>query len=70
MVGIYSIQSFWLFDSSIDILVTFEFSHDVIILKMSIINKVDSIGIKPTLKQGVLSDTTLHNDTSWIKLDK
>ena len=39
-------------------------------LKMSIINKVDSIGIEPSLYQVVLSDTTLHNDTSWIKLDK
>ena len=49
MARIFSIQCFQLFDSSIDIVSTFEFGHDITILKMPIFNQVDNIEIKPAL---------------------
>ena len=43
------IQGFWLFGSSIDIVLTFEFGHDFTTLKMAIFDKIDYIEIKPAL---------------------
>ena len=45
MVRIFSIQGFRLFDSSIEIILTFEFGHNITILKMAIFDKVDYIEI-------------------------
>ena len=38
---------FWLFDGSINIVLTFGFSHDITILKLAIFDKVDYIDIEP-----------------------
>ena len=46
---IFSIQGFWLFDSLIDIVLTFEFGHDIAVLKMAIFDEVDYIEIDPAL---------------------
>ena len=46
---IFSIPGSQLFDSSIDIVLTFEFGHDVMILKMAIFDKVDYIEIELAL---------------------
>ena len=51
MVRIFSIQCFQLFDSLIDTALTFEFGHDITILKMAIFDKVDHIEIEPALMQ-------------------
>ena len=40
---------FRLFDSSIGMVLTCEFGHDIIILKMAIFDKVNNIEIKPAL---------------------
>ena len=47
---IFLIQGFRLFDSSIDIVLTFEFGHYITILKMAIFDKVDYIDIEPALQ--------------------
>ena len=47
MVRTLSIQGFRLSDSSIDIVLTFGFGHDIVILKMAIFDKVDYIDIDP-----------------------
>ena len=47
------IHGFRLFDSSIGIVLTFEFGHDITIMKMAIFDKVDFIDIEPAL---LLSD--------------
>ena len=39
MGGVFSVQDLWLFDISLDNFLTFEFGHDVTILKMVICNK-------------------------------
>ena len=44
---IFLIQGFRLFDSSIDIVLTFEFGHTITLLKMAIFHKVDYIEIEP-----------------------
>ena len=49
MVRIFSIQGFRLFDSSINILLTFEFGHYISTLRMAIFDKVDYIEIEPAL---------------------
>ena len=49
MVRIFLIQGFLLFDSSLGIVLTFEFGHDIIILKMAIFDRVDNIEIEPAL---------------------
>ena len=49
MVRKFSIQDFSLFGSSIDVVLTFEFGHDITILKMAIFDKVDYIDIEPAL---------------------
>ena len=46
---IFLIQGFQLFDSLIDIVLTFGFGHDIAILKMAIFNKVDYIDLEPAL---------------------
>ena len=46
---IFLIQDFWLFDSSIDTVLTSEFGHDFTILKVAIFHKVDYIEIEPAL---------------------
>lgn len=48
-MGLFSIQGFRFFDSSIDIVLAFEFGHDTTILKMRIFDIVDYIGIEPAL---------------------
>ena len=40
---------FWLFDISIDIVLTFEFCHDIAIWRMEISDKVDYNEIEPAL---------------------
>ena len=42
-------MGFWLFDISIDIILTFEFCHDITIWKMTIFYKVYYIEIEPSL---------------------
>ena len=56
-------SGFRLFDCSIDIMLTFEFGHDICtrILKMAIFDKVDDIEIKPALVWAEL--TLLFLDT-------
>ena len=49
LVRIFSIQGFRLFDISIDMVLTFEFGHDITILKMAIFNQLDNIEIEPAL---------------------
>ena len=49
IVRIFLKQDFWLFDSSIDTVLTSEFGHDFTILKMAIFHKVDYIEIEPAL---------------------
>ena len=51
MVRIFSIQGFWLSNSSIDMVSTLGSVHDITILKMAIIDKVYYIDIGPTLKE-------------------
>ena len=51
---ISSIQGFRLFYSLIDIILTFEFGHDITILKMTIFDNVDYIDIEPALVYCVL----------------
>ena len=48
-MGIFPIHSFQLFDSLIDIVLTFEFGHDITILKMAIFTDADYIDIQPAL---------------------
>ena len=63
MVIIFLIQGFRLFNSLIDMTWTYEFGHDIMILKMAIFNKVDCIEIEPTrhcgVKQTVFSSYTI-----------
>ena len=47
MVRILSIQGFRLFDSAIDIILTFGFGHDIVILKMAIFVNSSYIDIEP-----------------------
>ena len=49
MVRKFSIQGFWLFGSSIDVVLTFEFGQDTTILKIAIFDKIDYIEIEPVL---------------------
>ena len=49
IVKIFLIQGFRLFDSSIDTVSTFEFGHDITILKMVYLDKVDQVEIEPAL---------------------
>ena len=51
MVRIFSIQCLQLFNSLIDTVLTFEFGHDITILKIAIFDKVDHIEIEPALMQ-------------------
>ena len=46
---IFSIQGFRVFDGSIVIVLTFEYDHDITILKIAIFDKVDYIDIEPAL---------------------
>ena len=55
IVRLFSIQGFRLFNSSTNIVLTFELGHDITILKMAIFDEVDSIGIEPRL---VCTDST------------
>ena len=48
-------QGFQLFDSSIDIVLTFDFGQDITILKMAIFDKVDYIEIEPALAMTVVN---------------
>ena len=43
------IRGFQLFDCMIDIVLNFGFCHDIAILKMANLDKVDDIDIKPTI---------------------
>ena len=63
MARILPIPGFRLFDGSINIMLTFEFRHDICtcILKMAIFDKVDNIEIKPALVWAEL--TLLFLDT-------
>ena len=49
MVRIFLMQGFRLLGSLIDIVLTFEFGHNLLILKMAILDKVDNIEIEPAL---------------------
>ena len=49
MVRIFLIQGFCLFESLIDIVLTFEFGHDIPTLKMAIFDRVEHIEIEPEL---------------------
>ena len=49
MVITFSIQGFRLFNSLIDIVLIFEFGHDISILKVTIFGKVDDIEFQPAL---------------------
>ena len=46
---IFPLHGIRLFDSSIDIVLTFGFGHDIAILKMAIFDKVDDIETEPAL---------------------
>ena len=50
MVRIFLMQGFRLLGSLIDIVLTFEFGHNLLILKMVILDKVDNIEIEPALR--------------------
>ena len=45
----FLIQGFRLFNSSINIVLTFEFNHNITILKMAIFDKFDYIKIEPPI---------------------
>ena len=47
---IFLIQGFWLFDTSIDIVLTLEFDQRITLLKMESLDKVDNIEIESTLR--------------------
>ena len=46
---LFLIQGFRLFDTSIDIVLTFEFGHNITVLKMAIITDAEYIDIQPAL---------------------
>ena len=54
-LSIFSIQGFRLIEYSIDIVLTFEFGHNITISKMAIFNKIDYIDIEPALGFGYWS---------------
>ena len=51
MVRIFSIQGFRLSNTSIDMVSTLGSVHDITILKMAIVDKVDYIDIEPALEE-------------------
>ena len=59
------ILGFWWLNSSIDIEVTFEFGHAIMILKMAIFDKLDDIGIEPELMG---SSFYFMLSTEWLEL--